>query len=54
MTRRLGHLEFDEQQLRRLFRESAPRSQFWKVVKDELKRLNRWKNLPRGPRKPRW
>jgi hypothetical protein len=47
MGRRWG-LEFDKEQVRRLLRESSPRSEFFKLLKEELKRLGRWKNLPRG------
>lgn len=45
---RLWGDSFDEQQLRRLFREMRPRTRFYKVVMEELKKIGRWKNKPRG------
>jgi len=47
MGRRWG-LEFDEEQQRRLIRAMTPRSRFFKLLRDDLKRIGRWKNLPRG------
>jgi hypothetical protein len=47
MGRRWG-LNYDEQQIRRLIREMTPRSQFFRFLRDELKAIGRWKNLPRG------
>jgi hypothetical protein len=47
MGRRWG-LEFDEEQLRNLVRTLTPRSRFFRVLREELKRQGRWKYLPRG------
>jgi hypothetical protein len=47
MGQRWG-LQFDKDQIRRLLRESSPRSEFYKLVREELKRIGRWRNLPRG------
>jgi len=47
MGRRWG-MDFDEEQLRRLIRGMTPRSQFYKTLREELRRVGRWKNLPRG------
>jgi hypothetical protein len=47
MGRRWG-MNFDEQELRRLLRNMTPRSQLYRVVKQELKAMGRWKQLPRG------
>jgi hypothetical protein len=47
MGRRWGQ-EFDEDQLRNLVRTMTPRSKFFEVLREELKRVGRWKNLPRG------
>ena len=47
MGQRWG-LQFDEDQIRRLLRESSPRSEFYKLMREELKRIGRWRNLPRG------
>jgi len=44
MGRRWGQ-EFDEMQLRNLVRTMTPRSGFFQVL---LKRVGRWKYLPRG------
>lgn len=45
-------MEFDEEQQRRLFRQSPPHSKFWKLVREELQRIGRWKRKRRGdPRK---
>jgi hypothetical protein len=41
-------MEFDEEQLRRLLRRMPPRSQLYRVVKQELKPMGLWKQLPRG------
>jgi hypothetical protein len=41
-------LKFDEQKLRQLLRESSLRSKFYAVVREELKRIGRWRNRPRG------
>jgi len=40
--------EFDEDQLRHLVRTMTPRSRFFEVLREELKRVGRWKYLPRG------
>jgi hypothetical protein len=51
MGRKWG-LEFDEEHLRDLFRRSQPYSRFWKLVREELQRIGRWKRKSRGnPRK---
>jgi hypothetical protein len=50
MGRKWG-LDFDEEQLRRLVRQSPPRSRFFQVLRQELKVIGRWKNLPRGRKK---
>jgi hypothetical protein len=51
MGRKWG-LEFDEEQQRRLFRHSGQHSRFWKLVREELQRIGRWKRKSRGnPRK---
>ena len=42
MGRRWG-LEFDESQLRNLVRTMTPRSRFFQVLREELKRVGRWK-----------
>ena len=47
MGRRWG-LDFDEAQIRQLIRSSPPRSKFFHVLREELKRLGRWKDRPRG------
>jgi hypothetical protein len=47
MGRRWGQ-EFDEAQLRSLVRTMTPRSRFFQVLREELKRVGRWKYLPRG------
>jgi len=47
MGRRWG-LEFDEEQLRNLVRTMTPRSRFFRVLREELKRVGRWRYLPRG------
>lgn len=47
MARKWG-MEFDEQQLRRLLQQSTLRSKFYQVIREELKRIGRWKNRPRG------
>jgi hypothetical protein len=47
MGRRWGR-EFDEEQLRNLVRTMTPRSRFFQVLREELKRVGRWKYLPRG------
>jgi hypothetical protein len=47
MGRKWG-MQFDEDHLRRLVRFSTPRSRFFKVLREELKRIGRWKNMPRG------
>jgi len=47
MGRRWG-LEFDEPAIRRLIRSMTPRSRFFQVLREELKSVGRWKNLPRG------
>jgi hypothetical protein len=47
MGQRWG-LQFDKNQIRRLLRESSPRSEFYRLIREELKRSGRWKNLPRG------
>jgi hypothetical protein len=39
---------FDEAQLRNLVRTMTPRSRFFQVLREELKRQGRWKYLPRG------
>lgn len=41
-------MKFDEAQLRRQIRLMTPRTQFFRVLREELQRLGRWKNLPRG------
>ena len=43
-----GRREFDEAQLRNLVRTMTPRSRFFQVLREELKRIGRWKYLPRG------
>jgi len=40
--------DFDEAQLRNLVRTMTPRSRFFQVLREELKRMGRWKYLPRG------
>ena len=40
--------DFDEGQLRDLVRTMTPRSRFFQVLRDELKKRGRWKYLPRG------
>jgi hypothetical protein len=40
--------DFDEAQLRNLVRTMTPRSRFFQVLREELKRQGRWKYLPRG------
>jgi hypothetical protein len=40
--------DFDEGQLRHLVRTMTPRSRFFQVLREELKRQGRWKYLPRG------
>lgn len=47
MRQRNG-MKFDEAQLRRQIRLMTPRTQFFRVLREELQRLGRWKNLPRG------
>jgi hypothetical protein len=47
MGRRWGQ-EFDEAQLRSLARTMTPRSRFFQVLREELKRIGRWRYLPRG------
>lgn len=47
MGRRWG-LEFDEEHLRRLIRTMTPRSRVFRVLREELLKLGRWKRLPRG------
>ena len=39
---------FNEKQLRELIRTMTPRSKFYRVLREELKAIGRWKNLPRG------
>jgi hypothetical protein len=41
-------VEFDEAEMRRLLRNVTPRSQLYRVVKQKLKAMGRWKQLPRG------
>jgi hypothetical protein len=41
-------MDFDEEQMRRLIRGMTPQSKFFKVLREELKRVGRWKYLPRG------
>jgi hypothetical protein len=41
-------MEFDEGKLRSLIRDSPARSRFFKVLREELIRIGRWKYLPRG------
>jgi hypothetical protein len=41
-------LDFDAEQLRRLLRNMTPRSQLYRVLKQELEAMGRWKQLPRG------
>lgn len=38
----------EEQKLREEIRQMKPRDWFFKVLKAELKKLDRWKDLPRG------
>jgi hypothetical protein len=45
--RRWG-MEFDERKLRELIRDSPRRSRFFRVLREELTRIGRWKYLPRG------
>jgi hypothetical protein len=40
--------DFDEAHLRNLVRTMTPRSRFFQVLREELKRVGRWKYLPRG------
>ena len=40
--------DFDEAQLRNLVRTMTPRSRFFQVLREELKRVGRWRYLPRG------
>jgi hypothetical protein len=47
MGRKWGR-NFNETQLRMLIQEMTPRTKFFKVLREELKRVGRWKNLPRG------
>lgn len=47
MGRRWG-LEFSEERLRLLIRDSSQRGKFFKVLREELTKLGRWKKLPRG------
>ena len=47
MRQRRGR-DFDEEHIRLLARTMTPRSRFFQVLRDELKRVGRWKNLPRG------
>ena len=47
MGRRWG-LGFDEEHLRRLIRTMTPRSQVFRVLREELSKIGRWKRLPRG------
>lgn len=47
MGRRWG-MDFDEEQLRWLIRRMTPQCQFFRVLREELRRVGRWKNLPRG------
>ena len=47
MGQRWG-LQFDKDQIRRLLRESSPRSEFYKLIREELKRSGRWRNRSRG------
>jgi hypothetical protein len=57
MGRRWG-LDFDEEKVRMLIRTMTPRSAFYRLLRDELKAIGRWKNKPRGkPARPwvqRW
>jgi hypothetical protein len=47
MGRRWG-LDFDEDQIRQLIRSMTPRGKFFHILREELKRVGRWKYLPRG------
>jgi len=52
MGRRWG-LNFDPEQVRMLIRTMTPRSKFYRLLRDELKAIGRWKNMPRGRSSPR-
>lgn len=45
---RLWGRQFDEKHLRMMIQTMTPRTRFFKVIREELRKLGRWKNLPRG------
>jgi hypothetical protein len=49
-------MNFDRDQIRRLIRGMTPRSAFYRLLRDELKAIGRWRNKPRGkpPEKRRY
>jgi hypothetical protein len=47
MGRRWGR-DFDENQVRLLIRTMTKRSRFYRVLKEELAAIGRWRNMPRG------
>jgi hypothetical protein len=52
MGRRWGR-DFDENQVRHLIRTMTKRTRFYRVLKEELVAIGRWKNMPRGRSMPR-
>jgi hypothetical protein len=52
MGRRWG-LNYDEEGVRRLIRNMTPQSKFFRLLREELKAIGRWKNLPRGKHRKR-